>query len=458
MQSLKKQFLKKSAKVAFDLQHRHTINYNIGKYYEAQSKGMIKYADLQRVRDYSSAVKSDAVSHLGDYLEQFVNNFEKRGGKVLFADASQDVNNFVIDIINKAGADYVVKSKSMATEEIQLNDFLKKNNIKVWETDLGEFIVQIAGEKPYHIVTPAMHKSLQDVKDLYSSVFQTDKDMTAAELTEFTRQFLRDKFKNAKVGITGANFLVADAGAIALTENEGNAFMSFSFPKVHIVIAGIEKILPSIDDISTFWQLLAYRGTGQSITAYNSLVFGPRQVGETDGPEAMYVIIYDNNRSKILQNSVYKEVLKCIKCGACFNYCPVYKNIGGHTYNSPYGGPVGSILSPLLFGLKEYGHLSFACTLCQKCEEVCPVEIKLTDLILQLRADYVEKYSPIAEKLAISAIKNFTLNRKKMDLFGYQMKNTAVKLSGSLLYGKKRKLPDLKRSFAQIYQEKNSSD
>jgi L-lactate dehydrogenase complex protein LldF len=451
MSHLKRKFLKQSELKAFDLQHRNTINYNIGKYYEAQQKGKEKYADFQSIRKYASSVKADAVNHLGEYLQQFVENFRANGGKVFFAEEPETVNRYVKDIVDRIGADYVVKSKSMATEEINLNDFLEKNDIKVWETDLGEFIVQIAGEKPYHIVTPAMHKSLQDVIDLYHSVFGTSNDMTAAELTEFTRNFLREKFFNAKVGITGANFLVADIGAIALTENEGNAFMSFSFPKVHIVIVPIEKILPSVKDISFFWQLLSYRGTGQSITAYDSLVLAPKKESDADGPEEMIVIIYDNNRSKILQNDNYKEVLKCIKCGACFNYCPVYKNIGGHTYNTVYGGPVGSILTPLLFGLKDYGHLPFACTLCMKCEEVCPVEIKLTELILQLRNDYVKKQVKFSENIAMTVVKSFTLSRAKMDLFSYKTKRIAVKLSGSVLYGKKRQLPDFQKSFAKSF-------
>ena len=450
----KKQFLRQAGQVAFDPQHRKKIQFNLGKYFSAVEKGLTRFSDFQKARDIAAAVKDYALNNLDSLVPQLVENMEKNGIEVYFAADHRQARDIINRIIEAENARLVVKSKSMTTEEIGLNEFLQKKGVEVLETDLGEFIVQIAGEKPYHIVTPAMHKSRQDVARLYHRIFGTPENATPEELTKFTRKFLREKFTRADVGITGANFLVADIGAIALTENEGNAFMSFSFPRVHIAIAGFEKIIPSYRHLSFMWQVLANRGTGQSITVYNSIVRGPRRNGEENGPERMIVILLDNGRTDILATEQQRLSLKCIRCGACLNYCPIYQNVGGYTYDAVYSGPIGSVLMPFFKGFKEYGHLSFACTVCRKCEEVCPVEIPLPDLLLLNRREYVEKgLAPATERLSF---RMFGLLIKSPALFKinfHGLKNLLVKPVKNKLWGKQRAFPEFKTPFRKKFRK-----
>jgi L-lactate dehydrogenase complex protein LldF len=315
----------------------------------------------------------------------------------------------------------------MVTEEIHLNPFLEKNGIESVETDLGEYIQQLDGEAPYHIVTPAMHKSKEDVAKLFAEKLGTDPKLTPEELTLVAREKLREKYVQAEVGVTGANFIISDTGSIAVTENEGNARLSAAFPKTHIAIVGIEKMLPSITDLGLFWPLLATYGTGQKITVYNTIISGPRKPNETDGPEEMYVILLDNGRTNILANPKQRESLYCIRCGACLNACPVYKNIGGHTYGATYSGPIGSVITPHLQGMAEYKHLSYASSLCGNCTEVCAVKINLHELLLENRNEAVEEGdSSMAERLAWKVWKTASLNRGMMNMSNGKMKNWLV--------------------------------
>ena len=271
---MKKHFLKQAEKVAFDLKHRKTIKFNISKYDNAVAKGLSKYSDLELARERASKIKTKVVNNLDKYLQEFEENFSRVGGKLFWAKDNSEAIEIISKILKEKNTDLIVKSKSMTTEEIFFNQEIEKLGIEVLETDLGEFIVQQAGEPPYHIVTPAMHKSKEDVADLYNEKFNTPADSTPEFLAKYTRKLLREKFTKAKVGVTGANFLIADTGAIALTENEGNILMTMAFPETHIAIAGIEKILPSIDDLSLFWQILSHKGTGQSLSAFNSVILG----------------------------------------------------------------------------------------------------------------------------------------------------------------------------------------
>ena len=352
----------------------------------------------------------------------------------------------------------MVKSKSMTTEEIELNEALEKNNIESLETDLGEYIVQIAGEKPYHIVTPAMHKSRDDIAKLFNKKFNTPRESTPEELTSFVRDKLREKFVNADIGITGGNFLIADTGALCLTENEGNGLLSVSFPKVHIAVVGIEKIIPSLTDLDLFWPLLSSHGTGQNITVYNSIITGPRQEGETDGPDEMYLVLLENNRSEILKHEEQRLALSCIRCGACLNGCPVYKNIGGHTYATTYSGPIGSVITPYLKGMKDYKHLSFASSLCGKCTEVCPVKIPLHELLLNNRNESVkEGYSKSMDKISMFGMSKILLKRKRMDFFSAGMKNLALQMFIKKVWGPRRELPKIaKKSFREMWVEREN--
>jgi L-lactate dehydrogenase complex protein LldF len=391
---------------------------------------------------------------LYEYLLEFEKNCIRNGSEVIWCRDADEVIESVKKILLVNEASLLVKSKSMISEEIDFNKHVEKFGVEALETDLGEYIVQLAGEKPYHILTPAMHKSRQDIADLFHEKFDTPPASDPQFLTSFVRKKLRQKFTVADVGVTGANFLVADVGGIGLTENEGNALMSVSFPRVHIVIAGIEKVIPSINDLGLLWPLLATRGTGQQISVYNSLVTGPRKENEPDGPERMYVLLLDNGRSGLYQVDDCYEALKCIRCGACLNVCPVYKNIGGYTYNATYSGPVGSVITPFYKGEKEYNHLSFACSVCGKCTEVCPVRIPLHKLLLRNRRDTVEKGGDVVWNMGMHSFEYVFSKRKRLDKVGGGMKNAALSLAGNML-GQQKSVPRVAgQSFSKQWKSK----
>lgn len=344
----------------------------------------------------------------------------------------------------------------MATEEVHLNSFLAKHDIECVETDLGEYIQQLDGEPPYHIVTPAMHKSKEDVARLFAEKLGTPPDLTPQQLTLVAREKLRQKYLDAEIGITGANFIIADIGGVAVTENEGNARLSTAFPKTHIVLVGIEKMLPSINDLALFWPLLATYGTGQNVTVYNSIFSGPRQEGETDGPEEMYVILMDNGRTNILMDTEARESLYCIRCGSCLNACPVYKNIGGHSYGTTYSGPIGSVITPHLRGMESYMHLSYASSLCGNCTEVCPVRINIHELLLHNRHKAVEEnYTSGGEKMSWFGWKQASLSRRMMNLVSGNVKNLFMKKFFAKAWGDDRELPVFaSKSFNQLWKER----
>ena len=335
----------------------------------------------------------------------------------------------------------MVKSKSMVSEEIGLNTYLKTNNIQSLETDLGEFIQQLDNEPPYHIVNPAMHKSKEDVAEIFNSKLNIASNPDAASLSDEARKHLRDEYIDAGAAITGANFLLADIGAISITENEGNARLCTSIPKVHIVIAGLEKILPSVNDLSLFLPLLATFGTGQKITAANSILTGPRRRNELDGPEEMYVILLDNGRTDLLAQVPQREALACIKCGACMNVCPVYKNIGGHSYDSTYPGPIGAVITPFMQDYNENIHLSYASTLCGACTAVCPVNIDLHKFLLYNRQKFMSETQPSqSDKLMWSVWKRSAMKRSFMN-GGGGFKNFLVKYFFFHNWSKHRSVP-----------------
>jgi L-lactate dehydrogenase complex protein LldF len=379
----------------------------------------------------------------------------RRGAKVIWAEDAQQALDAIEKICKEKNCKKLVKSKSMVTEEIHLNDFLEKNGIESIETDLGEYIQQLDGEPPYHIVTPAMHKSKEDVARLFAEKLGTDPNATPEVLTLTARAILRNKYAEAEIGVTGANFIIADIGGIAITENEGNARLSCSMPKTHIVIAGIEKMIPSMTDLALFWPLLATYGTGQRVTVYNTIITGPRQPHESDGPSDMYVILLDNGRTNILANEKQRESLYCIRCGACLNACPVYKNIGGHAYATPYSGPIGSVITPHLKEMGEWKHLSYASSLCGNCTEVCSVKINLHELLLENRHEAVEEgHAPFSEKIAWKMWKQGMLRRKWMNMAGGKTKNWVVNtvVKGWAAHRGQMEFPA--KSFNQLWKEK----
>jgi L-lactate dehydrogenase complex protein LldF len=450
-----KEFATKAEIKAFDLRHRRTINFNISKYDAAVLKGKEQFSNLLLARQRISFIKHRVINGLEDYLKDFEYNFTRNGGKVVWAVNSEDVIAEVLRVCEKNDGKKIVKSKSMATEEVDLNEELEKHHIESVETDLGEYIVQVAGEKPYHIITPAMHMSKEDIAELFNKKFGTPIQSTPEELTAFVRDLLREKFQQADIGISGANFIISDVGGIALTENEGNALMSVSFPKTHIVIAGIDKVIPSFKDLGLIWPVLAAHGTGQNITVYNSIITGPARENETDGPQEMIVILLDNGRTNLLKQKQQKVAFTCIRCGACLNACPIYKNIGGHTYGTVYSGPIGSVITPHMKGMKEFKHLSFASSLCGKCSDVCPALIKLHKLLLYNRRDSVEQhYAAFTDKVVMFGWKKAMLNRWIINKPSAKLKNMAIRMFFRKAWGDRREVPVVKEtSFNKIWRE-----
>jgi len=459
MTKIAEDFLIKADEKAFDAGHRKTINYNIGRYNMAVERGLSKFENLENSKKKAHVIKWRVMENLDKYLPEFEANFQRRGGKVIWANDATEAQKEILNIINRVGGKTVIKSKSMTTEEIHINDFLEKQGIESLESDLGEYIVQLLGQPPYHIVTPAMHLSKEEIAKVFHDKFGTPLDYTPEQLVQKARELLREKYLRADVGISGGNFLIADTGSIALTENEGNARLCTTFPKVHIAIVGIEKIIPSIADLDLFWPLLASHGTGQNLTVYNSILSGPRQPGETDGPEEMYVILLDNGRSNLLAQKEQRQGLYCIRCGACLNACPVYKNIGGHTYDTTYSGPIGSVITPHFKGMKDFKHLSYASSLCGKCSEVCPVKIDIHKMLLLNRRDAVTTHENTKiEDIGWKAWNVGMQKRSRMDVVGGKIKNFLLKYLFKRKWGKYRDMPVIaEKSFARQWTERNSS-
>lgn len=454
MTTTEQTFLAKSTIKAADLDHRRKINFNIKQYNNKVPEGKQQFPDLHLARERAKNIKWRAIETLDQQLEEFELKFTKRGGKVIWAEDAAQAIDEIIRICKDRNCKTLVKSKSMVTEEIHLNAAMEKNGIESIETDLGEYIQQLDGEAPYHIVTPAMHKSKEDVAKLFAEKLGTAPHLTPQQLTLVARDILREKYVDAEVGVTGANFIISDIGAVAVTENEGNARLSCAFPKTHIVVVGIEKVIPSLTDLALFWPLLSTYGTGQQMTVYNSIITGPRQAGETDGPEEMFVILLDNNRTNILKDPIQRESLYCIRCGACLNACPVYKNIGGHAYGSTYSGPIGSVITPHLSGLDENKHLSYASSLCGACTDTCAVKINLHQLLLENRYQSVQQQLPsFSEKIAWKLWKIASLKRSMMNMGNGSIKNKVV---SSLFKGWTKHRSDLefsKKTFNEMWKE-----
>ncbi len=450
------EFIAKSKVKAADLEHKRKLSFNIQKYADTVVKGKQQFSDLELARKKAKNVKWKTIENLDKYLEQFEKNFTSRGGKVIWAETAEEALDAVLQICKEKNTKQVVKSKSMVTEEIHLNDFLAKHNIDSVETDLGEYIQQLDGEAPYHIVTPAMHKSKEDVAKLFHEKLGVEPNLSPSELTQIARKNLREKYITSEVGITGGNFLLADVGAVCVSENEGNGRLSTAFPKTHIAIVGIEKMLPSINDLPLFWPLLATYGTGQNVTVYNTIFTGGLQSGETDGPEEMYVILLDNGRTNLLRKEV-RESMYCIRCGSCLNACPVYKNIGGHAYGATYSGPIGSVISPHLKGMSDFKHLSYASSLCGNCTEVCPLKINIHEMLLENRHITVEEgLNTFTENSGWKMWRVAMLNRRLMNSAGAGIKNKVVNNLFSNSWGNGRgEVHFAAKSFNQLWKERN---
>jgi L-lactate dehydrogenase complex protein LldF len=343
--------------------------------------------DYQELRTQANLVKKHTIENLDHYLEQFEARVRAHGGAVVFCKDGNDVSDFVLKLAKERGARLLVKSKSMTTEEINFNERLERHGLEAVETDLGEYIIQLAHQRPYHIVAPALHMTRYDVAELFTEKLGVEKETVPEKQAMIARRTLRQKFLTADIGVTGANFLVADSGAVVLVENEGNARMSTTAPKIHIAVAGIEKLIPRAQDLVTFLKLLGRSATGQPLTVYTSFLAGPRRASEIDGPDEFYVLLLDNGRTRLLTDREKRQSLYCIRCGGCLNACPVYRKIGGHNYPWVYSGPIGAIITPQFHGVMHDPWLPFASSLCGACGEVCPVKIDIPKLLLDLRSE-----------------------------------------------------------------------
>jgi L-lactate dehydrogenase complex protein LldF len=397
------EFKVRAGQLTADLRHRQIIQTALGKYETVRDRTKSSFQDWAGAREAASKIKWEAVNHLDEYLLEFVGKLEARGTKVHWASTGTQAREIILSILKDKKAKCIVKSKAMTSEEIHLNEALAHAGFEVVESDLGEFIVQLRKEVPYHIVFPAMHLVRGEISELFVRELGSAPTQSPEELTMIARRVLRQKYVNADVGFTGANFAVAETGMISITENEGNARLTAALPKTMVTLMGIEKVVPRLEDLALFLPMLATMGTGQSLTCYNSLYGGPRQPDEPDGPEEYHVILLDNRRTELLADAEQRDSLHCIRCGACLNVCPIFKNVGGHTYGTTYSGPIGSVLTPHLRGLQEWKHLSFASSLCGACTETCPVKINLHHHLLHNRRNSTRQKPGVFEKLAFRA-------------------------------------------------------
>lgn len=395
--------LKKRTEIALgDEFLRKAVAFTTDKLKTGRLKAMDDFGDWETWRERGRAIREHVVSHLDYYLTQFSDNVAKTGGHVHFCRSGEDAVRTFLDIARQAEAKLVAKGKSMVSEEIHLNHRLEEIGVEAVETDLGEYILQLAKETPSHLIIPAIHKNKQQIADLFSDHSGEKFPAETRPLADYARRRLRNIFLEADIGLTGCNFGIAESGTVTLVSNEGNARMVSTIPKIHVVVMGMERLVPTFADVEVMLNLLARSATGQKLTTYTSFVTGPRREGDLDGPEELHVLVLDNGRSSQLGDPQFQEVLHCIRCAACLNVCPVYKHVGGHTYGSVYSGPIGAVLTPLLQqDYKEAGQLSYASSLCGACYEACPVKIPLHDMLVQLRHRKVKlKMTPAAERIA----------------------------------------------------------
>jgi L-lactate dehydrogenase complex protein LldF len=350
--------------------------------------------DWERLRRRAGEVKEHTLLNLDYYLELFAANVERLGGKVFWAADAEEANGYVTALARECGVSLVVKSKSMMTEEVGLNDALAAAGVEPVETDLGEYIIQLAGERPSHITAPAIHKTRGDVADLFAEKLGVERTDRLEEMTALARRVLRERFAAAGMGVTGVNFAVAETGTVVLVENEGNIRLTTSLPRVHVALMGIEKLVPRFEDLSVFLTLLPRSASGQKMTSYVSFLTGPKRAGDDEGPEEFHVVVLDNGRTRLLADPHLRQSLNCIRCGACLNVCPVYRKIGGHAYGWVYPGPIGAVLTPQLLGHGRARDLPLASTLCGACRDACPLKIKIPEMLLHLRHQIKEGVGP----------------------------------------------------------------
>ena len=405
------QFSSASAAAMLDPQLRRALD-RVGVGFDVARRNAIDEVTTESWEEWRQEarnIKIHTLDHLDYYLEMLHDNVTAAGGQVHFAVDSAEANSIVSRLVQSRGVKVATKSKSMVSEELELNPVLESMGVDVYETDLGEYIIQLAGETPSHLVAPALHKSKEDVAELFTEKLGIPYDEDIERMAAAARVALRDKFMEADLGISGANFVVAETGTLVIVTNEGNGRLCTSAPRMHIGITGMEKVIPSMQDLAIFLRLLPRSATGQRISSYVSMITGPRREDDEDGPEEFHLILVDNGRSRMLRDPKLREALYCIRCGACLNICPVYQRVGGHAYGWVYPGPIGAVVSPMLTGLKEAKALPQASSLCGACREACPIKINIPRMLLELRhrtaesEDPAEKASSLSERLLAGA-------------------------------------------------------
>ncbi len=409
-----------------DIQLQTALDRGTGNSNSRRRAVMGELDHAQQLRQQGRGSRLRALHELPELLEQLETNVTAKGGHVLWATDADEANQHILEICQRHNLKRGVKSKSMATEEINMQPFLTEHGIEMIETDLGEYIVQIGDDHPSHIIMPVMHKTKEQIRDLFMEKLAMPYTDDASTMTTFIRHHLRHKYTEADFGMSGGNFMIAETGTVVIVTNEGNGRLSTSIPKVHIAVVGIEKVLPTWEDFGTLIQLLPRSATGQRLTVYVNGFNSPAQEGENDGPDEFYLILLDNGRSDIY-TSEYTEALACIRCGACLNACPVYQNVGGHSYGWVYPGPIGAIITPLLKGIENAEPLPFASSLCGACKQACPVDIDIPDMLLKLRRDL----EPVQEPLWKVAMKAYQFGFSHPLL--YEMGGKAASLASSVI-------------------------
>ena len=441
-----------AAEIAFDEEHWQKINYSTGCYESSFVRGKVNYRNMDLEKQRAYTLRNKSVMKLEKLLVDFETHFNANGGKVLWARNANDALSLIYEIITMERANNVSRSNSMVLDEIGLNDFLERKNIALTETSVSRFVLQAAHQKSYHPLAPAIHLSKEEINAVLTENFKLKPDSTAKQMVNFVRFKTSNTIKEAQICITGANFLLSNEGGVVLTENEGNILKASSQAKVHIVVAGLGKVIPNLDDLSVMLPLLSSHATGQSMAAYNSITFGPTTEG--NGPSVMYVILLDNGRSQLLEHERQRQVISCIHCGACVSVCPIYKNVGGYTYGASHVGPMGTVMTPLMNDLPEFSHLTSACALCGRCTEICPVKIPLDDLIIENRHLAInEKTGNARFDGLLKAMIWHCKSRKKMDSPLLLKKLELKRLLGPL-WGE-RTLPEFaSKSFSQQWRER----
>jgi len=402
MNHLSSETFRENARAALaDVHLRGALKNATSLFGERRREAAASLPNWEELRSRARAIKDEALLHLDRYLEEFVRNAESRGARVHWARDAAEANTIICRLATERDARIIVKSKSMTTEETHLNDALEAAGMQVVETDLGEYIIQLAHETPSHIIAPAIHKTRGQIAELFTAELGMPPTDDVAQLTSTARATLRDRFAAADVGISGVNFGIAETGTIVIVENEGNIRLTTSLPRVHIAVMGIEKVVPSFADLDVFLKLLPRSGTGQRLTTYQSFITGTKRRATDEGPEELHIVLLDNGRSRMLAHPVTRQSLACIRCGACLNACPVYQQVGGHAYGSVYPGPIGAVITPQLMGIEKTSQLPYASSLCGACREVCPVKIDIPRLLLHLRGEITaQRKGSAAERLA----------------------------------------------------------